>query len=74
MWFDRAKSNVPAANDFQDDVKKDTTMDNRLANRFRKWRSYRKTYNELKRLSERDLDDLGISRMDIRSISRQSVI
>jgi uncharacterized protein YjiS (DUF1127 family) len=31
----------------------------------RSWRKHRQTYNELMRLSERELEDLGIRRMDI---------
>lgn len=32
-----------------------------------------KTYNELSRLSNRDLNDLGISRSEIRNIAKQHV-
>jgi uncharacterized protein YjiS (DUF1127 family) len=47
-------------------------MSNRLVDTFRTWRQYRDTYNELMRLSQRDLADLGISRVDIPSIARQA--
>ena len=43
-----------------------------LMNDFRRWRSYRRTVNELEALSKRDLDDLGISRHDIRRVARQT--
>jgi uncharacterized protein YjiS (DUF1127 family) len=49
-----------------------TTMNNRLVNGYRNWRKYRDTYNELMRLTQRDLDDLGINRVDIPAIARQS--
>ncbi len=47
-------------------------MANRLITSYRNWRRYRETYNELIRLSDRELTDLGISRYDIPTISRQS--
>lgn len=34
------------------------------------WRRYRQTCKELGRLSSRELDDIGYSRADIRSIAR----
>jgi uncharacterized protein YjiS (DUF1127 family) len=42
-----------------------------ITTRFQKWRSYRRTYNELSRLSGRELEDLGISRYDIASVARR---
>ncbi len=39
---------------------------------YRQWRSYRETVDELNRLSNRDLNDLGISRADITFIARKS--
>ena len=47
-------------------------MANRLVTTYRNWRKYRETYNELMRLSSRELQDLGINRVDIPSIARQS--
>ncbi len=47
-------------------------MTNRFVQNYRNWRKYRDTYNELMRLTQRDLDDLGINRVDIPSIARQS--
>ncbi|HMN88364.1 MAG TPA: DUF1127 domain-containing protein [Bauldia sp.] len=48
-------------------------MSNPLVRSYRNWRKYRDTYNELMRLSQRELQDLGISRVDIPSIARQAV-
>jgi uncharacterized protein YjiS (DUF1127 family) len=47
-------------------------MTNPLVRTYRNWRKYRQTYAELMRLTERELNDLGIRRMDIRSIARES--
>jgi uncharacterized protein YjiS (DUF1127 family) len=47
-------------------------MSNKLVTSYRNWRRYRETYNELMRLSNRELDDLGINRTDIPTIARQS--
>ena len=43
-----------------------------LSGRIRRWNAYRRTLNELERLSERELKDLGISRYDIHRIARES--
>ncbi|MEP9398161.1 DUF1127 domain-containing protein [Mesorhizobium sp. KR2-14] len=40
---------------------------------FRNWRRYRETVSELSRLSNRELNDLGISRSEIHSVARRSV-
>ena len=45
----------------------------RLVNSYRNWRRYRETYNELTRLTDRELADLGINRADIGRIARQAV-
>ncbi|WP_152045701.1 DUF1127 domain-containing protein [Aureimonas psammosilenae] len=37
------------------------------------WRRYRETCNELSRLSQRELADLGIARNDIPSIARRAI-
>lgn len=37
------------------------------------WRKYRKTVNELGRMSDRELSDLGIGRSDIRRVARTAV-
>jgi uncharacterized protein YjiS (DUF1127 family) len=47
-------------------------MSNRIVTTYRAWRKYRQTYNELMRLSNRDLADLGISASDIPSIARKA--
>jgi uncharacterized protein YjiS (DUF1127 family) len=47
-------------------------MSNRFVSTYRAWRKYRETYNELMRLSNRELDDLGINRVDIPNIARQA--
>lgn len=39
---------------------------------FRKWRNYRRTVAELNALSNRELDDLGISRGDIPFVARNT--
>lgn len=42
-----------------------------LVTRYRSWRKYRSTYEELMKLSSRELDDLGISRSEIPTIARR---
>ena len=44
-----------------------------LVSSYKNWRKYRETYNELMRLTHRELDDLGINRGDINQIAKQSV-
>jgi len=44
-----------------------------LIRNFRNWRRYRETVNELSRLSNRELHDLGIARGDIPFIARKSI-
>ena len=41
-----------------------------IMGRFRDWRAYRQTVNELNALSNRELTDLGISRAEIRRVAR----
>jgi uncharacterized protein YjiS (DUF1127 family) len=43
-----------------------------LIRSYRNWRSYRRTVSELGRLSNRQLDDVGISRFEIEQIVRKS--
>jgi len=38
---------------------------------YKDWRDYRNTVNELSRMSERELNDLGISRGDIPFVARR---
>ena len=44
-----------------------------LIRNYRNWRRYRETVNELSRLSNRELSDLGIGRSDIPFVARKSV-
>lgn len=37
---------------------------------YKKWRTYRRTVDELSALSTRELNDLGISRTDIKQVAR----
>jgi len=43
-----------------------------VARSFNNWRNYRQVISELGRMSNRELDDLGIIRGDIRTIARAS--
>lgn len=40
---------------------------------FKRRREFNRTYNELSRLTERELDDLGISRANIADVARSAV-
>ena len=40
-----------------------------MLNSFKRWRNYRRTVSELSALSNRELDDLGISRGEIRYVA-----
>jgi uncharacterized protein YjiS (DUF1127 family) len=44
-----------------------------LIRNYRNWRRYRETVTELSRLSNRELNDLGIARGDIPFVARKSV-
>ena len=44
-----------------------------FAQSYKNWRTYRNTIAELDRLSNRELNDLGIARTDIRRIARSAV-
>lgn len=44
-----------------------------IASRLRQHNQYRRTVNELSRLTDRELGDLGIGRSDIRSVARANV-
>ena len=44
-----------------------------LIRNYRNWRRYRNTVSELSRLSNRELNDLGIGRSDIRRVARTAV-
>ncbi len=43
-----------------------------LATKLAAWRRYRESVRELSRLSDRELNDLGIGRADIETVVRQS--
>ena len=43
-----------------------------IIGRYKDWRSYRRTVNELSMLSNRELSDLGISRGEIRFVARRA--
>ena len=44
-----------------------------LTERILCWRRYRQSIRELSRLSDRELADLGINRLEISSIARRSL-
>ncbi len=44
-----------------------------LIRNYRNWRRYRETVTELSRLSNRELNDLGIARANIREVARRSI-
>lgn len=48
-----------------------TTMNIKQA--YSNWRRYRQTVNELSRMSDRELNDLGLSRSDIELVARRAV-
>lgn len=43
-----------------------------IARKYRNWKKYRETYDELARLSNRELHDLGIGRADIEFVARKT--
>lgn len=45
----------------------------KIVERFKAWRSYMATVNELNRLSNKELSDIGLTRCDIRRIARDSI-
>jgi len=44
-----------------------------IGSRYRAWRKYRDTYGQLMRLSNRELNDIGIARGDIPAIARKHI-
>lgn len=44
-----------------------------IAKKLTTWRKYRETVNELGRMTDRELSDLGIGRADIRRVARTAV-
>ena len=51
--------------------RRERKTDMNLIRNFQNWRRYRETVNELSRLSNRELSDLGITRADIDGIARR---
>ncbi|NKB50628.1 MAG: DUF1127 domain-containing protein [Rhizobiaceae bacterium] len=45
-----------------------------VINNIRSWNNTRKAYNELNRLSNRELFDIGIHRSEIPNIARNSIL
>ena len=45
-----------------------------LIRSYRNWRAYRDTVNELGRLSNRQLKDLGIARDEIETVARKAAL
>lgn len=45
-------------------------MINSIVRSYSSWKRYRRTYDELANLSNRELDDLGIARADISKYAR----
>ena len=43
-----------------------------LMKRYKEWKSYRATINELRSLSNRELSDIGIARADIVAVARSA--
>ncbi|MBA3448634.1 MAG: DUF1127 domain-containing protein [Pseudaminobacter sp.] len=43
-----------------------------LIRNYRNWRRFRETVNELSRLSNRELNDLGINRADIAAVANKA--
>jgi uncharacterized protein YjiS (DUF1127 family) len=43
-----------------------------LKSRFNTWKTYNRTVSELSALSNRELDDLGFGRADIKNIAREA--
>lgn len=45
----------------------------KVARSFNNWRKYRQTCNELNRMTDRELNDIGVMRADIARIARASI-
>ena len=54
-------------------IQRGMTMFSTLRNRYNRWQRYNRTVTELESLSNRDLADLGISRVDIPRLAREAV-
>lgn len=53
------------------EIKRITTMN--ITRSLNNWRKYRQTVTELARMTDRELNDLGIGRGDIRRVARTAV-
>lgn len=64
---------IPVVDDIvsrRDNITRGSKMN--IMGKYREWRSYRRTVNELSALSNRELNDLGISRGDIPHVARRA--
>ena len=57
--------------DLPQQSKLEIKMFRNIVKKYGDWKHYRDTYAELSRLSNRELDDLGIARHDIKSIAQR---
>ena len=76
QWRFNSRGLLPIFTSYQetDERTKDETRKNmNLIRNYRNWRRFRDTVNELNRLSNRELTDLGISRSDIPFVARKSI-
>lgn len=48
-------------------------MFNKILKKIEEYRVFRKTFNELNKLSDRELNDIGISRFNIVDIAKKEV-
>lgn len=55
----------------RDELEKEMTMN--VARSFSKWRKYRQTCNELARMTDRELTDIGVQRADIARVARAAI-
>lgn len=53
-------------------VRRNMTVAVNILASYKNWRKYRETYSELMRLTNRELNDLGINRGDISQLAKQS--
>lgn len=53
--------------------RRNTTVIKTLTSKFTTWRRFRESVRELSRLSDRELNDLGIGRSDIVSVVKHSL-
>lgn len=44
-----------------------------IVKKYKTWQLYKKTVNELSRMNDRDLADIGIGRYDIKQVAREHV-